>query len=75
MPVTSANRLELLQIAESVAREKMIDIDLVIVAMQESYARAAKTKYGHDLDIRAHIDRKTGVLSMTRVHRILASRQ
>tara|TARA_R110002096_G_scaffold113077_1_gene245964 strand:+ start:35744 stop:37372 length:1629 start_codon:yes stop_codon:yes gene_type:complete len=67
MAITSANRLELLQIADSVAREKMIDPDLVLQAMEESYAKAAKSKYGAELDIRAFIDRKTGELEMTRV--------
>ncbi|MEO0342532.1 MAG: transcription termination factor NusA [Pseudomonadota bacterium] len=71
MAITSANRLELLQIADSVAREKLIDPDLVIIAMEESYAKAAKTKYGQDLDIRAHIDRKTGELTMTRVREVV----
>jgi len=67
MAITSANRLELLQIADSVAREKMIDPDLVLQAMEESYAKAAKSKYGAELDIRAYIDRKSGELEMTRV--------
>jgi len=67
MAITSANRLELLQIADSVAREKMIDPDLVLQAMEESYAKAAKSKYGAELDIRAFIDRKSGELEMTRV--------
>jgi N utilization substance protein A len=67
MAITTANRLELLQIADSVAREKMIDPDLVLQAMEESYAKAAKSKYGAELDIRAFIDRKTGELEMTRV--------
>mgnify|MGYP000097256165 CR=1 FL=1 len=56
MSITSANRLELLQIADAVAREKMIDPDLVLQAMEESYAKAAKSKYGPELDIRAKID-------------------
>ena len=67
MAITSANRLELLQIADSVAREKMIDPDLVLQAMEESYAKGAKSKYGAELDIRAFIDRKSGELEMTRV--------
>lgn len=67
MAITSANRLELLQIADSVAREKMINPDLVLQAMEESYAKAAKSKYGAELDIRAFIDRKSGELEMTRV--------
>ena len=60
MAITSANQLELLQTAEAVAREKMIDPDLVIEAMEDSLARAAKSRYGSEMDIRVHIDRKTG---------------
>ena len=67
MAITSANRLELLQIADSVAREKMIDPDLVLQAMEESYAKAAKSKYGAERDIRAFMERKSGELEMTRV--------
>jgi len=71
MAITSANRLELLQIADAVAREKMIDPDLVIQAMEESMAKAAKSRYGAELDIRAHIDRKSGELAMTRVREVV----
>ncbi len=71
MSITSANRLELLQIADSVAREKMIEPELVIEAMEESMARGAKSRYGSELDIRAHIDRKTGDLTMTRVRTVV----
>ncbi len=71
MSITSANRLELLQIADAVAREKLIDPDLVIQAMEESMAKAAKSRYGAELDIRAYIDRKTGDLTMTRVREIV----
>ncbi|MAD94274.1 MAG: transcription elongation factor NusA, partial [Rhodobacteraceae bacterium] len=72
MSITSANRLELLQIADAVAREKMIDPDLVLQAMEESYAKAAKSKYGPELDIRAKIDRKSGELEMTRVREVVS---
>ncbi len=71
MSITSANRLELLQIADAVAREKLIDPDLVIEAMEESMARAAKSRYGAELEIHAHIDRKTGELTMTRVRHVV----
>ena len=71
MAITSANRLELLQIAESVAREKLIEPDLVIQAMEESMARAAKSRYGAELDIRAYIDRKTGDLTMQRIRTVV----
>jgi transcription termination/antitermination protein NusA len=70
MAITSANQLELLQTAEAVAREKMIDPDLVIQAMEDSLARAAKSRYGAEMDIRVKIDRKTGRASFTRVRTV-----
>jgi N utilization substance protein A len=71
MSVTSANRLELLQIADAVAREKMIDPALVIEAMEDSLGKAARSRYGAELDIRAHIDRKSGELTMTRHRKVV----
>ncbi|MDP5327608.1 MAG: transcription termination factor NusA [Paracoccaceae bacterium] len=71
MAITSANQLELLQTADAVAREKMIDPGLVIEAMEESLARAAKSRYGADLDIRVHIDRKTGRAQFSRVRTVV----
>ncbi|RMD48719.1 MAG: transcription termination/antitermination protein NusA [Alphaproteobacteria bacterium] len=71
MSITSANRLELLQIADAVAREKMIDREQVIEAMEESLARAAKSRYGAEFDIRAHLDRKTGAVTLTRVRTVV----
>ncbi|MEO0937486.1 MAG: transcription termination factor NusA [Pseudomonadota bacterium] len=71
MAITSANQLELLQTAEAVAREKMIDPALVIEAMEESLARAAKSRYGAEMDIRVSIDRKTGVATFTRVRTVV----
>jgi transcription termination/antitermination protein NusA len=71
MAITSANQLELLQTAEAVAREKMIDANLVIAAMEDSLARAAKSRYGADMDIRVAIDRKTGRATFTRVRTVV----
>jgi transcription termination/antitermination protein NusA len=71
MAITSANQLELLQTAEAVAREKMIDPALVIQAMEESLARAAKSRYGAEMDIRVKIDRKTGRASFARVRTVV----
>ena len=71
MAITSANQLELLQTAEAVAREKMIDPSLVVEAMEESLARAAKSRYGAEMDIRVHIDRKTGKATFTRVRTVV----
>jgi N utilization substance protein A len=72
MAITSANQLELLQTAEAVAREKMIDPGLVVEAMEESLARAAKSRYGAEMDIRVSIDRKTGRATFTRVRTVVA---
>lgn len=75
MAITSANQLELLQTAEAVAREKMIDPNLVVEAMEESLARAAKSRYGSEMDIRVHIDRKTGKATFTRVRTVVADEE
>ena len=72
MAITSANQLELLQTAEAVAREKMIEPGLVIKAMEESLARAAKSRYGAEMDIRVEIDRKNGKATFTRVRTVVA---
>ena len=56
----SANRLELLQIADAVAREKAIDRSIVIEAMEDAIQKAAKSRYGAENDIRCKIDVKTG---------------
>lgn len=71
MAITSANQLELLQTAEAVAREKMIEPGLVIEAMEESLARAAKSRYGAEMDIHVAIDRKTGRATFTRVRTVV----
>ncbi len=71
MAITSANQLELLQTAEAVAREKMIDPDLVIQAMEDSLARAAKSRYGAEMDIRVKIDRKTGRATFARIRTVV----
>src|SRR5688572_21557779 len=65
----SANRLELLQIADAVAREKTIDRTIVIQAMEDAIQKAAKSRYGAENDIRCEIDPKTGE---TRLSRVLA---
>ncbi|MEO1275991.1 MAG: NusA N-terminal domain-containing protein, partial [Pseudomonadota bacterium] len=51
--MVSANRLELLQIADAVAREKLIDRELVLEAMEDSLGKAARSRYGAEYDIRA----------------------
>jgi len=63
----SANRAEILQIAEAVAREKGIDKTLVIEAMSHALQKAARSRYGAEHDIRAEIDQKTGEMTLKRV--------
>ncbi|SFH04946.1 NusA antitermination factor [Palleronia marisminoris] len=75
MAITSANQLELLQTAEAVAREKQIDPGLVVEAMEESLSRAAKSRYGSEMDIRVSIDRKTGRAKFTRVRTVVAEEE
>ncbi len=62
----SANRLELLQIADAVAREKQIERSIVIEAMEDAIAKAARSRYGAETDVHAHIDPKTGELRLSR---------
>jgi N utilization substance protein A len=62
----SANRLELLQIADAVAREKSIEKEVVIDAIEEAITKGARARYGAEHDIRAHINPNTGELTLTR---------
>ncbi len=64
----SANRLELLQVADAVAREKLIDKEIVLEAMEEAIQKAARSRYGSENEIRAEIDRETGEIHL---HRLL----
>jgi len=63
----SANKAELLAIADAVAREKLIDRAIVIDAMEDAIQRAAKARYGAENDIRAKIDTNSGDLRLWRV--------
>src|ERR1041384_2590688 len=63
----SANKAELLAIANSVASEKMIDKAIVIEAMEDAIQRAARARYGAENDIRAKLDGETGDLRLWRV--------
>ena len=68
MTAISANKLELIQIADAVAREKSIEKALVIEAMEDALARAARSRYGHETNVRAEINPSTGE---TRLWRLL----
>ena len=63
----SANRLELLQIADAVAREKSIDRQVVITAMEDAIQKAAKSRYGSENEIKAEVDPKTGEIRLARL--------
>ncbi len=63
----SANRLELLQIADAVAREKAIDRGIVISAMEDAIQKAAKSRYGAENEIRATINSRTGEIRLARI--------
>jgi N utilization substance protein A len=66
MATVSANKLELLQIAEAVAREKAIDRKIVLAAMEDAIAKAARSRYGSETEVRAEIDAKSGELHLSR---------
>ena len=66
MAVVAANRTELLQIADAVARDKSIDKSVVLGAMEEAMQRAAKARYGSENEIKVEIDPKTGETYVSR---------
>ena len=57
-------RIELIQVAEAVAREKLIDKEDVILAMEDAIQKAARSKYGLERDIRATVNRNNGAISI-----------
>jgi len=64
--IAALPRPELLQVADAVARDKGIDRDEVLEAMEQAIQKAGRSKYGHEHDIRAHVDRKTGEILLAR---------
>ena len=63
----SANRLELLQIADAVAREKSIPREIVLSSMEDALQKAARSRYGQETEIRAEINPKTGEMRFSRL--------
>ena len=63
----SANRLELLQIADAVAREKSIDRQIVLTSMEDAIQKAARSRYGQETEVRAEINPKTGEIRFSRL--------
>ncbi len=67
----SANKLELLQIADAVAREKGIEVEIVLAAMADAIQKAAKARYGAENDIRVDINPKTGETRLLRAVQVV----
>src|SRR5215470_3065887 len=70
MDTIAVPRFELLQVADAVAREKGIERDEVLEAMEQAIQKAGRSKYGHEHDIRAQIDRKTGEIRLMRYREV-----
>ena len=58
--------IELIQVAENIAEEKGIEKELVFNAIEDAISKASQTKYGHNYDIRAKIDKSTGKIDVAR---------
>ena len=63
--------MELIHVADAVAREKHIDKEIVIEALEEAIQKAARSKYGYDQDIRAGIDRHNGQVDLKRIRTVV----
>ena len=70
MDTTALSRTELLQVADAVAREKSIEPEEVLEAMEQAISKAGRAKYGAEHDIRAEIDRKTGAVHLKRYREV-----
>jgi N utilization substance protein A len=71
METATAYKTELLQVADAVAREKSIDREEVLEAMEQAISKAGRAKYGHEHDVRAEIDRKTGEIRLRRFREVV----
>src|SRR3546814_19913436 len=71
MDTSALARTELLQVADAVAREKSIERDEVLEAMEQAISKAGRAKYGHEHDIRAEIDRKSGEVRLRRYREVI----
>lgn len=67
----NVSNAELLLIVDTVAREKNIDPEDVFIAIEQAIQKAGRTRYGTEQDIRAHIDRKSGEMSLGRYREIV----
>lgn len=69
--MTAVTKMELIHIADAVAREKGIDREEVIIAMELAIQKAGRTKYGYEHDIRAEIDRSSGEIHLARYREVV----
>lgn len=69
------SRVEILQVADAVAREKNMDKEVIIQAIEQAIQKAGRSKYGHEHDIRCHIDRRTGDTELKRYRTVTESDQ
>ncbi|MDR3494932.1 MAG: transcription termination factor NusA [Ancalomicrobiaceae bacterium] len=67
----SANRLELLQIADAVAREKSIPVRIVLDSMEDAIQKAARSRYGSETEVRAEINSRTGEIKLQRLLQVV----
>lgn len=67
------SRVEILQVADAVAREKNMDKEVIIQAIEQAIQKAGRSKYGHEHDIRCHIDRRTGDTELKRYRTVTES--
>ena len=71
MDTSTVSGTEIIQVADIVAREKAIDREVVIVAMEQAIQKAGRSRYGQDRDIRATIDRDSGAITLERVTEVV----
>ena len=69
--ITDGSSLDLIDVAKNLAKEKGIKANEVVEAMESAIAKAGRTKYGYDLDIRSKIDEKTGKIGLFRYQEIV----
>ena len=72
METATFPKIELIQVADVVAREKGIERDEVLEAMEQAIQKAGRSKYGQEHDIRATIDRQTGEIRLVRCTEVVA---
>ena len=69
--VRESQSFDLIDVAKNIAKEKGISSEEVITAMEVAIAKAGRTKYGYELDIRAEVDKKTGRIGLFRYQEVV----